>query len=249
MIIHSHWATAQKVSVIDAYKKWTQLIPFKIICASRKCTEIQRCGIGKSNKSNGHNAITIFSKFLSSWSHCWTFDRVQLKRYWPMPHRNHILRLSDRIVVCDGGRCWLKKMPKQIWVKWLTFLFRHTQFYNEHDQLLSRYTGEIFRPPIMEIEARLVRILFFANDGTGTGYSATINYSMKNATNEATSTHCGGMVESYGGAITMMNMTNSSAAAFDCIWLVKPSNSYLHLKTHLLVRIDTFENMGKFSTN
>lgn len=90
----------------------------------------------------------------------------------------------------------------------------------------------------------MVRVLFYANDGTGAGYRATINYSTKNITDEATSTHCGGLVESYGGAITMMNMTNSSAAAFDCIWLVKPPNSYLHLKTHLLVRIDTFENMG-----
>lgn len=101
----------------------------------------------------------------------------------------------------------------------------------------------------MHIPARMVRVLFYANDGTGAGYRATISYSTKNVTNETTSTHCGGLVESYGGAITMMNMTNSSAATFDCIWLVKPPNSYLHLKTHLLVRIDTFENMGKFFNN
>lgn len=97
----------------------------------------------------------------------------------------------------------------------------------------------------MHLQARMIRILFYGNDGTGAGYRATINYSTENITNEITSTHCGGLVESYGGAITMMNMTNSSASAFDCIWLIKPPNSYLHLKTHLLVRIDTFENMGK----
>lgn len=99
----------------------------------------------------------------------------------------------------------------------------------------------------MHLQARIIRVLFYGNDGTGAGYRATINYStQKNHTNEmTTSTHCGGLVESYGGAITMMNMTNASTSAFDCIWIVKPPNSYLHLKTHLVVRIDTIENMGK----
>lgn len=31
---------------------------------------------------------------------------------------------------------------------------------------------------------------------------------------------------------------------FDCIWLLKPPNTYAHLKTHLSLRIDTFEKMG-----
>lgn len=119
------------------------------------------------------------------------------------------------------------------------------QFYDEHDQLRSKYSGEIFRPPIIHVQARLIRILFYGNDDTGAGYRATINYSTKDIFNETTSTNCGGLVESFGGAITMMNMTNSSASAFDCIWLIKPPSSYLHLNTHLLVRIDTFENMGE----
>lgn len=126
------------------------------------------------------------------------------------------------------------------------FLFRPLQFYDEYDQMLSRFTGEIFRPPILHVQARVIRILFYGNDGTDAGYRATINYSTKNITNEITSTHCGGLVESFGGTITMMNMTNSSASSFDCIWLIKPPNSYLHLKTHLLVRVDTFENMGTY---
>lgn len=139
--------------------------------------------------------------------------------------------------------CVILNFNNELWLNFIHFSLS-LQFYDEH-KLLSRYTGEIFRPPILHIQANTIRILFYGNDGTGAGYRATINFSTKNITNEVTSTHCGGLVESFGGAITMMNMTNSSDAAFDCIWLIKPPNSYLHLKTNLLVRIDTFENMGK----
>lgn len=110
---------------------------------------------------------------------------------------------------------------------------------------MSRYTGEIFRPPIIHLQTNLIRIVFHGNGGTGAGYRATIRYLNQNFTDETTSTHCGGLVESFGGAITMMNMADTSATAYDCIWIIKPPNSYLHLKTHLLIRIDTFENMGK----
>lgn len=111
--------------------------------------------------------------------------------------------------------------------------------------MLQKITGEIFRPPIIRYSARLIRIRFHGNGGTGAGYRATIHYLKPESTNRTVNTHCGGLVESFGGAITMMNMTNSSAMPFDCIWLIKPPNSYLHSKTHLLVRIDTFEKMGK----
>lgn len=123
------------------------------------------------------------------------------------------------------------------------------QFYDENNQLVDRYTGEIFRPPIIHLQTRFIRILFRGNGGNGVGYRAEIRYLSQHFTDNMTSTHCGGLVESFGGAITMMNMTNSSAKSFDCIWLIKPPNSYLHLKTHLLVRIDTFENMGKSTKN
>lgn len=110
---------------------------------------------------------------------------------------------------------------------------------------MHRYTGEIFRPPIIRLPRNRIRVRFHGNGGTGVGYRANIRYITQNFTDEEpTNTHCGGLVESFGGAITMMNMTNSTEKAFDCIWLIKPPNSYLHLKTHLLVRIDTFENMG-----
>ncbi|XP_055317756.1 uncharacterized protein LOC129576557 isoform X2 [Sitodiplosis mosellana] len=122
------------------------------------------------------------------------------------------------------------------------------ELYDEQDELIERYTGEIFRPPIIRLLTRLMRIHFNGNGGTGAGYRAAIRYLTPNVTEETVNTHCGGLVETFGGAITMMNMTNSSAMAYDCIWLIKPSNNYLHLKTHLLVRIDTFENMESASS-
>lgn len=91
-------------------------------------------------------------------------------------------------------------------------------------------------------------VRFSANGDTGLGYRGRIRYLTQVDRNKTVdrSTHCGGFVESFGGAITMMNMigNNSEKQYFDCIWLIKPPASYMHLKTHLLLRIDTFEKMG-----
>lgn len=89
-------------------------------------------------------------------------------------------------------------------------------------------------------------IRFYANGGTGLGYKANIRYLSQTDIDDTINTHCGGLVETFGGAITMMNMTDSldDTKVFDCIWLIKPPNSYLHVKTHLLVRINTFKDMS-----
>lgn len=88
-----------------------------------------------------------------------------------------------------------------------------------------------------------------ASGGTGLGFRANIRFLTLAQLNQTAkpSTDCGGLVESFGGAITMMNMVSNTSEPklFDCIWLIKPPNNYMHLKTHLLVRIDTFENMCK----
>lgn len=92
-------------------------------------------------------------------------------------------------------------------------------------------------------------VRFSANGDTGLGYRARIRYLTQTDRNKTIdrSTHCGGVVESFGGAITMMNMAGNDSGKqyFDCIWLIKPPNSYMHLKTHLMLRIDTFEKMGE----
>lgn len=119
------------------------------------------------------------------------------------------------------------------------------QFYDDHNQLLAKYDGDIFRPPILRSASSTILVKFHASGGTGYGYRANINYLSQMQANQSTNTHCGGLVSSFGGVITMMNMTATATKTFDCVWLIKPPNSYLHVKTHLLARIDTFENMGK----
>lgn len=94
-------------------------------------------------------------------------------------------------------------------------------------------------------------VRFSANGDTGLGYRGRIRYLTRSDRNKTVdrSTHCGGYVETFGGAITMMNMVgnNSEKQYFDCIWLIKPPNNYMHLKTHLLLRIEKFEKMGTFN--
>lgn len=92
-------------------------------------------------------------------------------------------------------------------------------------------------------------IRFSAKGDTGLGYRGQIRYLTQADRNKTVdrSTQCGGLVESFGGAITMMNMVgnNSDKQYFDCIWVIKPPNSYMHLKMHLLLRIDSFDKMGE----
>lgn len=92
-------------------------------------------------------------------------------------------------------------------------------------------------------------IRFSANGDTGLGYRGQVRYLTQADRNKIVdrSTQCGGLVESFGGAITMMNMVgnNSDKQYFDCIWIIKPPNSYMHLKMHLLLRIDAFDKMGE----
>jgi hypothetical protein len=59
---------------------------------------------------------------------------------------------------------------------------------------------------------------------------------------------CGGYVGELGGAITMMNMVDNETDTklFDCIWLIRPPNTYLHLKTHLSLRVAKLDKLGKF---
>lgn len=65
---------------------------------------------------------------------------------------------------------------------------------------------------------------------------------------EPTLTDCGGLVDDYGGVITMSNMSApGTARLFDCIWLVKPLADYQqNPKSHLLVRVEQFGNLGNF---
>ena len=61
-------------------------------------------------------------------------------------------------------------------------------------------------------------------------------------------TNCGGLVDTIGGVITMMNMSgrefnDSSSALYDCIWIIKPPEAYLQIKSHISIKVENFEKM------
>jgi hypothetical protein len=70
-------------------------------------------------------------------------------------------------------------------------------------------------------------------------------------------TGCGGFVDSVGGAITMMNMlklnensingSDSDGIFYDCVWVIRPAQGYNFLKTHISLKVETFEYMASFS--
>ncbi|XP_055611974.1 uncharacterized protein LOC129758495 isoform X2 [Uranotaenia lowii] len=123
------------------------------------------------------------------------------------------------------------------------------EFYDWNGQRLSAVSGSSFRPPVVQSSGPSMIVRFYANGGSGLGYRAKVAFlSMEGAANPSMmpDTGCGGMVENIGGAITMMKMVpgENDSRIYDCIWLLKPPNTYAHLKTHLSLKIDTFGQMG-----
>ncbi|EAT33410.1 AAEL014315-PA [Aedes aegypti] len=123
------------------------------------------------------------------------------------------------------------------------------EFYDWNGQRLHAISGASFRPPVIQSTGPSMIIRFYANGGSGLGYRARVSFlTIDSAANPLMlpDTNCGGVVENVGGAITMMKMVQGvdDGRIFDCIWLVKPPNTYAHLKTHLSLRVDTFEKMG-----
>ncbi|XP_029726697.2 uncharacterized protein LOC109418923 [Aedes albopictus] len=123
------------------------------------------------------------------------------------------------------------------------------EFYDWNGQRLHAISGASFRPPVIQSTGPSMIIRFYANGGSGLGYRARVSFlTVDSAANPLMlpDTNCGGVVENVGGAITMMKMVQNmdEGRIFDCIWLIKPPNTYAHLKTHLSLRIDTFEKMG-----
>lgn len=53
-------------------------------------------------------------------------------------------------------------------------------------------------------------------------------------------------MKNLGGTITMMNMVKTGTKYYDCVWLIKPTGGFLHLKSHLYAKIVAFEGFGSF---
>lgn len=124
------------------------------------------------------------------------------------------------------------------------------QIYDWNGQQIDVFSGAIFRPPIILSTGPTMLFRFSANGGIAVGYRADISFFLDTKTRNINQplTTCGGFVDTLGGAITMMNMVQNDTETkrFDCIWLIRPSTNYLHLKTHLSLRVDSFNSFGKF---
>lgn len=127
------------------------------------------------------------------------------------------------------------------------------EFYDTNGERLF-VTGATFRPPILISSGSSIMIRFHANGGSDAGYKAKITFLTDGQASDADMkprTGCGGAVDSVGGAITMMDMVDESSKdadeLYDCIWIVRPPDGYMHMKTHVSLRVETFEQMASKS--
>uniref|UniRef100_A0A182P0W9 CUB domain-containing protein n=1 Tax=Anopheles epiroticus TaxID=199890 RepID=A0A182P0W9_9DIPT len=126
------------------------------------------------------------------------------------------------------------------------------EFYDWNGQRLGAVSGAIFRPPVFQSTGPSMIIRFYANGGSALGYRALVSFLHAASASDVAlhpNTNCGGVVENIGGAITMMKMLENAneSRIYDCVWLIKPPNTYAHLKTHLSLKVDTFEKLGAHS--
>ncbi|XP_068082158.1 uncharacterized protein Culd [Anabrus simplex] len=120
------------------------------------------------------------------------------------------------------------------------------EFYDSNGQRMEISSGSVFRPPVILTTGPSLMIRFYANGGTNLGYKAIYSFINGNLLekNVKPITDCGGVVDNLGGAITMMNMVSRGIRSYDCIWLIHPPKNYLHLKTHLYLKVATFIDMA-----
>ncbi|XP_071038425.1 uncharacterized protein [Parasteatoda tepidariorum] len=126
-------------------------------------------------------------------------------------------------------------------------LWSYVEVFDSNGTRIDVYNGNTFRPPAIVSSGPTLTVKFQANDEyPSTGFQARytfVSYPEKYWINRP-STDCGGFVEDFGGAITMMNMVPSNTIrAFDCIWLIRPRNSHVP-DTQVAIRVAQFEEMG-----
>ncbi|XP_030371836.1 uncharacterized protein LOC115622124 isoform X2 [Scaptodrosophila lebanonensis] len=163
--------------------------------------------------------------------------------YFPMPYpRDYGI---EHILTCEADNC-------QVRLDFTDFqlgLASTLEIFDSNGQMLDSYTGEHFRPPITVSSGKSLLLQFRGNAATGVGFRAEVSFvSAKQLKDERLIpyTDCGGMVTGPGGAITMMNMIENATDVrlFDCIWIIKPGNNYMMMKTHISLRIDDFYGMA-----
>ncbi|XP_031783637.1 uncharacterized protein LOC100679837 isoform X2 [Nasonia vitripennis] len=120
------------------------------------------------------------------------------------------------------------------------------EFYDWNGQRLDVSSGARFRPPIIVSTGPSLLIRFYANGGTGLGYKAFYSFVPVHLYDKHSHpiTDCGGYVENLGGTITMMDMVGEGVKTYDCVWLIRPPKSFLHMKTHMYLKVITFAEMA-----
>ncbi|XP_034659606.1 uncharacterized protein LOC117895798 isoform X1 [Drosophila subobscura] len=163
--------------------------------------------------------------------------------YFPMPYpRDYGI---EHILTCEADNC-------QVRLDFTDFqlgLSSTLEIFDSNGQMLDSYTGEHFRPPITVSSGKSLLLQFRGNAATGVGFRAEVSFvSSKQIKEErlVPYTDCGGMVTGPGGAITMMNMIENATDVrlFDCIWIIRPGNNYMMMKTHISLRVDDFYGMA-----
>ncbi|XP_076757885.1 CUB and LDLa domain isoform X2 [Xylocopa sonorina] len=120
------------------------------------------------------------------------------------------------------------------------------EFYDWNGQRLDVSSGARFRPPVIMSSGPSLLIRFYANGGTGLGYKAFYSFVIGHPLDKSVQpiTDCGGYVENLGGTITMMDMVGEGIKTYDCVWLIRPPKNYLHMKTHVYIKVVTFADMA-----
>ncbi|XP_036138888.1 uncharacterized protein LOC105831571 [Monomorium pharaonis] len=120
------------------------------------------------------------------------------------------------------------------------------EFYDWNGQRLDVSSGARFRPPVIVSSGPSLLIRFYANGGTGLGYKAFYSFVIGHTYDKSIQpiTDCGGYVENLGGTITMINMVDRGVKIYDCVWLIRPPKSFLHMKTHMYLKVVGFADMA-----
>ncbi|XP_018326251.1 uncharacterized protein LOC108737696 [Agrilus planipennis] len=121
------------------------------------------------------------------------------------------------------------------------------EFFDWNGQRMEVATGTAFRPTVIISSGPTLVIRFYANGGTSMGFKASYMFLLGDAYNDVTlrpNTDCGGYVSNLGGAITMMDMVKEGTKPFDCYWVIQPPRGYMHLQTHLYLKVVEFSDFG-----
>lgn len=118
------------------------------------------------------------------------------------------------------------------------------EFFDTNGQRIFVSTGNIFRPPTILSSGPLLTLRFYANGHTSLGFKASFTFHLGENTINQPSMDCGGWVSDLGGGISMINVTKEKSKLYDCLYIIKPSLNFFHMKTHLFLKVLEFSDFA-----